>query len=252
MLLAAPRLTRRGDPGSSALARILVATALDRTPDAERIWLERIEERRGGLAENTSEISGEYGAGPDIESGRWVRSEAKIGINVGVALMSITALWGRFLLKLVHGLAPGSALELGTAFGISTSFQAAGLELNGRGRLITLDAAADWGEVAQQGLAELGLEGRVERRVGWIDETLEAALADGAPIDFAFVDAEHQGTPTIRYFERMLPHLAPRAVIVLDDIAFDREMRSAWATLRRHPRVDRGLDLGRMGLIALR
>ncbi|HEX6116099.1 MAG TPA: class I SAM-dependent methyltransferase [Solirubrobacterales bacterium] len=251
MLLAAPRLAVSGDPTRRTLGRILAATALDRLSPAERAWIERVEARRRVLAEDGAEVRAEFAAGPDSASGLRTRSEERILLRLGVAFMSITDLWGRFLLKLVHELGPASALELGTAFGISTAFQAAGLELGHRGRMVTLDAAADWGEVAQQGLDELGLAGRVERRLGWIHETLGDAVADAAPVDYVFVDAEHQAEPTIRYFELMLPRLAPGAVVVFDDISFNREMRRCWGTIRRHPAVLVALDLGRMGVVAV-
>jgi predicted O-methyltransferase YrrM len=251
MTLAAGRLARAGDPALRSLARTLRSTAFGRHGPGEPEWIERIEARRRSLAADDKRISAEYVKGPDPATGRGVRSEEDIQLGIGVAFMSITSLWGRFLLKLVHERAPESVLELGTAFGISTAYQAAALELNGRGTLTTLDAAADWGRVAQEGLEELGLEGRVDRRVGWIDETLPAALADRAPIDFAYVDAEHEAEPTIGYFEAILPHLSAGSFVVFDDIAFGPGMRSAWRAIRRHPRVSVSLNLGRMGVIAL-
>lgn len=222
MALVSPRLGRDGDLAAPALAGAAAAGAFGRLAAGERAWLDRVEARRARLADR----------------------------GVGVDFMSVPPLWGRFLLRLARELAPGSALELGTAFGISTAFIAAGLELGGGGRLITLDASEEWGEIAAEGLTELALDGRVERRLGWIDDTLAPALAEAAPVNLAFVDAEHQAEPTVRYFDAMLPHLAPGAVVVFDDIAFNREMRSGWRTIRRHRGAARALDLGRMGAVS--
>ena len=46
-------------------------------------------------------------------------------------------------MRLVRELRPHSCLELGTGVGVSAGYQAAAMELNGVGRLLTLDGSAD-------------------------------------------------------------------------------------------------------------
>src|SRR5207244_11323243 len=111
--------------------------------------------------------------------------------------------------------------------GISASYEAAALELNGVGRLLTLDGSAEWAAVAEEGLSSLGL-GRVEFSVGPIGGTLPDALERSAPIDYAFVDAEHTEEATVGYFESIVPHMSPQAMMVFDDIPWSRELRRAW------------------------
>ena len=253
MATVAPRIVVHGDQPARALARALWSTAFDRVPPEERAWIERIEERRGVLADSSGvEIRANLTAG-SAEGSEWATPfEDAIPLGGASMFMSIPALWGRFLLRVVRELAPRCALELGTAFGISTAFQAAALELNGEGTITTIDAAHDWGVVAERGFVELGLQARVDRRLGQIEDVLGEVLESAAGrLDFAFVDAEHQGPPTLRYFEQMLPHLSERAVVVFDDIAFNRHMYSAWRTIKRHPGVGIGVNIGRMGLVTL-
>ena len=136
-----------------------------------------------------------------------------------------------FLIRLVRELAPVTSLELGTGLGISSAYQAAGLELNGRGELTTLEGARAWAEVAEQGLSSLGLAERCRVEVGPIDETLEPVLNRIAPIDYAYLDADHSEEATVKHFEAVLPHMARGGVVVLDDVAFSWDMWQAWTRI---------------------
>ena len=251
MLAAAARAASRRSPTARALARALTTTALGRIGAAESGWIERIEARRRDLESRQVEIRSGVGTADGRLPG-WASGFAReIPLWGATMMVSVPPLWGRFLLRLVRELEPVAALELGTAFGISSLFQAAGMELNDRGRMLTLDAAGEWGAVAVEGFEALGLERRVALRVGELGETLAPAAAEIAPVDFAFVDAEHEGPATRDHFEAMLPHLADRAVVVFDDVWEPREMREAWGAIRRHERVGEALSLGRMGIVVL-
>lgn len=225
MAASVPRLAGRGDRSSRAIARALRTTALGRMPREERDWIARIDARRQRV------------------------DELALEIDPICAFFSVPGIWGRLQLRLVRELAPRRALELGTAFGISAAFQAAALELNGGGRLVTLDREPRLAELAQQTFDELGLAGRVEQRVGAIAETLPDLAREITPIDYAFLDAEHTEQATIAAFETILPELADGAVVVVDDIRLNADMGRAWAAIRANPRVGVGLDLRRFGIV---
>jgi hypothetical protein len=70
-----------------------------------------------------------------------------------------------------------------------------------------------WAAVAEEGLSSLGL-GRVEFSVGPIAGKLPDALERSAPVDYAFVDAEHTEEATVGYFESIVPHMSPQGVMV--------------------------------------
>ena len=244
---AAPRARRA--PRGGAIAAALAATARGRFDPVERVWLERIEERRRELTSRREEIrSGVAPEGGDVPS--WARGFAgSIPLWGATVMVSIPPVWGRLLFRLVRELRPARTVELGAAFGISALFQAAALELNGEGETVAIDAARDWAAVAEEGFAALGLERRTRMRVGLLEDVLAEVIEGGAPVDFAFVDAEHEGPATRRHFDALVPHLAPGAVVVFDDVWTPREMRDAWRAIRRHPAAKASLGLGRMGLV---
>jgi predicted O-methyltransferase YrrM len=250
MLGRLPRVARRHDPTSRALAQALRGAALNRLRSDEREWVTRIEARRSELASDASMVRPEFETTPETERAVF-RDGGEPAPIWGIAeLFSISPLWGEFLLRLTRELAPRSSVELGTALGLSTAYQAAGLELNGTGTLTTFEGAKAWAAVAEQGLSDLGLSERATVEVGPIDETLPRALTRIGPIDYAYLDADHTEEATVKHFDTILPHMAPGGVAVLDDIAFSREMSRAWHAIRRRDRVSTSLALGRMGVLA--
>jgi predicted O-methyltransferase YrrM len=247
MLAAIPRLGKggeaaRGRHGSRALKRALGATALGRVTSEERAWVERIEHRRRELTSELAVARAWIPSNSDTEG-----SEAMaVPIRYAAAMVSLPKVWCMFLMRLVRELAPRSCLELGTGFGISGAYQAAALELNGAGQLITLEAATDFAQVAERGFSSLGLERRAGVRVGPIGETLDGVLANAAPIDCAFLDADHTEHATLESFHAILPHLSDGAVVVFDDIRWTGVKR-AWAAITNDPLVRTAAGVWRVG-----
>ncbi len=81
--------------------------------------------------------------------------------------------------------------------------------------------------------------------VGNFSKTLGPALAALRPIDFMFIDGHHDRDATLRYFEQARPFLAPKNVVVFDDIDWSDGMREAWAQIKQETQ---GYALGNVGL----
>lgn len=243
MAAAGARLTGHSDRSARAVAAALRSTALGAFPPEERAWIERIEAQRRRLPSDAVAVSRERGGSPIRPDGEHL-SEAAAACE----WMSVPPASSRFLLRLVRELAPGSCLELGTGFGISTAYQAAALDLNEAGRIVSLDVAG-MTEIAAPALGRLGLADRIELVPGRIEETLAGALDGTAPVDYALLDADHTEEGTLRPFEALLPSLADGAVVVIDDINWTDEMRRAWARAREHPTVRLAVGARRLGVV---
>jgi predicted O-methyltransferase YrrM len=245
---------RGRDPASRALRAALSSSLLGRIPPEEREWSARIEAYRRELRASTAELTTpmlepvedlpSHGHELDVDLQRISR------VREDADLISIPRLWGVLLMRLVRQLAPASCLELGTGFGMSTLYQAAALELNGRGRLVTVDAAESRARMAMQTAADLKLD-RVEFRVGRIRDLLEDELRRAQPIDFGYVDANHTEAATIHYLESFLPHLASTAVLAFDDIPWTPEMRRAWRRIAADERVTAAVGVRRIGVCVI-
>lgn len=246
------RLIGRRDPTSRALARALRTTALGRIPEDERGWFAAIESHRRALVADQTDLPAGFEVG-QAPAPPWLArlNNGPTPISGLTQLCSVTSLWGLFQMRLVRELAPRSCLELGTALGMSAAYQGAALELNGAGRLITLDGARAWGAAAEQGLSALGLAGRAEVVIGPIDDTLAPVLERIAPVDYAFLDADHTEEATLRHFDMVLPHLSPGALVLLDDIHYSEGMWRAWMAIKQRNRVTLAIDLGRIGVVTV-
>jgi predicted O-methyltransferase YrrM len=237
---ALPAVVRRSDRTSRAIAAALRDTALGRLSGEERHWLARIEARRTQLPAMLTRSRDSVG-----HHGRLLEETTR-----AVRWMSIPPVWGRLLLRLVRELGARSCLELGTGFGLSAAYQAAALELNGEGRLVSFDQE-ELMEIASAGLDGLGLAARVGLVGGRIERTLTNELSRGGPVDFAFLDADHTEEGTLSAFDAIVPYLAGEAVVVLDDIGWTGEMQRAWAAVQGRDRVSATIGLRRVGIAVI-
>ena len=166
--------------------------------------------------------------------------------------MSLPSVWGRFLLRLVRELAPASAIELGTGFGLSTAYQAAahgaerprgGDELRRRGH--------DRDRRPRAGEAGARQRGPSWSAAGSSRRCRRASSGHGT-IDYALVDHDHTEAGTMAAFDQLLPRLAPGAVVVFDDIGWTDEMRRAWAAVATRERRRRARSaLRRLGVAVI-
>jgi predicted O-methyltransferase YrrM len=233
MLFAASRLRGRSDRGSRSIRHALRRTGTGRYSPDERAWLRRIEDRRRRIF-----------AGESAAAGRGDLASA-------LPWWSIPPVWGRFLFCLIRELEPSSCLELGAGFGVSGAYQAAALEVNGKGRMISLDQEESLARIAHEGIAELDIGARISLQMGPIGSTLAGVAAAVQPIDYAHIDAEHTEAATVSNFERILPYLDDKAVVVVDDIRLSTEMKRAWARISQGDSVILALGLRRLGIVVV-
>jgi predicted O-methyltransferase YrrM len=178
------------------------------------------------------------------------------GRTVADACMaSSSAARASLLFALMRSWRPRRAVELGTNVGIGSAYIASGLHEGGR--LLTVEGSPNRSSVAREWHRRLPLV-NVDYSVGSFDEVLPRELPRIGPIDAAFIDGNHQYEPTLRYFGWILEHAAPSALVVFDDIRWDRthglpgkQMLQAWQEVRMHPAVAASVDLGNIGLCAV-
>lgn len=240
------------DPTARLVGQAIVETWDRRLDSSERGWVERIEALRRELEADVTEIEYiDYGAGaPDSER---TRQEASAGITRQVRIGEVCRtgskppLWCLLLFKLVRRLQPGVCLELGSCLGISAAYQAAALELNQRGKLISLEGSPALAERARRHLERLGL-GRAGIVAGRFQDTLDSVLSSHRPVDYAFIDGHHDEQATGAYFAAITAATAQPALLVFDDIEWSAGMRRAWQRIAADPAVSLSIDLHQIGI----
>jgi predicted O-methyltransferase YrrM len=121
---------------------------------------------------------------------------------------------GRLLGLLVFSAGAERVLELGTYSGYSALSMARGLPPGGH--IDTCEREPRHAEVARRYIERSAYKDRITVHVGPAMETI--ARLDG-PLDFVFVDADKPGYDA--YYEAVLPKLAPRGLIVFDNMLRD-------------------------------
>jgi caffeoyl-CoA O-methyltransferase len=125
--------------------------------------------------------------------------------------MMTGALEGQFLEMLVFALQPRLVLEIGTFTGYGAISMARALPADGR--VITCDVDETTNAIARRFAASAGVADRIDFRIGPAIETIGSL--DG-PFDFVFIDADK--TNYRNYYEAVLPKLAPRGLIAIDNV----------------------------------
>ncbi|HEY6151216.1 MAG TPA: class I SAM-dependent methyltransferase [Gaiellaceae bacterium] len=117
---------------------------------------------------------------------------------------------GRFLELLVFGLGAKRVLELGTYSGYSSLSMAAGLPEGGH--IDTCEFDETHAEVARRYIARSPYADRITVHVGPALDTIEQLEGE---FDFVFIDADKENY--LNYYEALLPRLAPRALMAIDN-----------------------------------
>lgn len=249
------QLASHPDPKLKSIGIALQETLDDKLSADEENAIARIEQRRSALLRSDASISViDYGAGPS--SSNRTRAEMEQGVTVTVSITdtataSKSRFWATILFKIVRKLEPQSCLELGTCVGISASYQAAALKLNGKGTLVTLEGAPEVAKLAEETFATLQIE-NATIITGPFHKTLAGAMQASKPLDYFFNDGHHDHDAVIRYFNESIPYLTENAVIIFDDISWSKGMRKAWEAIENDARVWASIDLDSIGIALLR
>lgn len=160
--------------------------------------------------------------------------------------------FGRLLFRMVQYYQPGNILELGTCFGITTSYLSFG---NENARVFTMEGARQIAGVAKRDFEKLSLK-NIELIEGNFDHTLPSFIQEikekKQALDFVFIDGNHRYEPTVRYFHALLPQLNDDSVLIFDDIHWSEEMEKAWHEIRTQKSVTLSIDLFFIGIVFFR
>jgi predicted O-methyltransferase YrrM len=149
---------------------------------------------------------------PDDEA---LQGALEAAAAAGLPQIQVSPPQGKLLQMLARLQGARTVLEFGTLGGYSTILLARALPAGGR--LITLEANAEYAEVARGSIERAGLGEVVDLRVGPALETLPALEDEGAgPFDLTFIDADKVNTP--HYFAWALDRSRPGSLIVADNV----------------------------------
>jgi predicted O-methyltransferase YrrM len=143
-----------------------------------------------------------------------LRAAVAAGEASGLPSIQVSPPQGKLLAQLVRLVGARRILEFGTLGGYSAILMARALPPEGR--LITLEARAEYAEVARESIERARVGDRVEVRVGPALELLPGLEEEGEPFDLVFIDADKVNTPN--YFAWALDRTRPGGLIIADNV----------------------------------
>lgn len=199
-----------------------------------------IEQQRKALLKNSNLIEVEdFGAGSSI-----IKSNKRM-----VSAIASTSLkskkYAQLLFRIVNYYQPATMVELGTSFGISSSYLALG---NVKGQVYTCEGSSSIAAIAQNNFTKFGLQ-NIHLIKGDFASTLSPLLNKLKEVDLAFVDGHHQKKATLDYFNLLLHHSKSSSILIFDDIHWSAGMEEAWAVIKAHPSVTLTIDLFFIGIV---
>ncbi len=156
--------------------------------------------------------------------------------------------FAQLLFRIVQHYKPKTIVELGTSFGITSSYLAFG---HSDAKLYTLEGAPAVAGIARQNFLDLGIR-NVELLEGDFSITMPLLFSRIHQVDLAFIDGNHRKKPTLEYFHALLKYATAYSILIFDDIHWSREMEEAWAAIKAHESVTLTLDLFFIGIVFLR
>ena len=175
-----------------------------------------------------------------------LRAAREAGDAAGMPAIEVSAQHAKLLSLLVRMSGARRVLEIGTLAGYSTISLARAV--GPEGSVVTLEYEPAHAEVAQQNLDRAGVADRVEIVVGAALDSLPG-LADRAPFDLVFIDADKENN--VAYVEWAIRLGRPGTVVVVDNIARSgrvlepapgdaqaQAVRAMFDMMGAHPRLD--------------
>lgn len=203
-------------------------------------WYDIIETGRQRLLKQPAQIEVEdFGAGSAV-----IKTKMRIVADIATSSLKPKK-YAQLLSRIVNHYKPVNIVELGTSFGITTSYLAAG---NAGGKVYTVEGSAAIAEIAQKTFERTGFK-NIELLAGNFNKVLPDLLTRLQSVDLAFVDGNHRKEPTLNYFKQLLAHSNHSAILIFDDIHWSADMEAAWAEIKQHPSVTLTVDLFFIGLV---
>jgi predicted O-methyltransferase YrrM len=201
-----------------------------------------IEQQRKILLNDATVIEVEdFGAGSSV-----IKINKRIVKNIAQSSLKPKK-FSQLLFRMAQYYQPKTILELGTSFGITTAYLAAG---NTTAKVYTCEGAKNIATIAQQTFNNLHLK-NIALTEGDFTNTLPPLLAQLKNIDFAFVDGNHRKAPTLNYFQQLLNYSTASTILIFDDIHWSAEMEEAWEQIKQHANVTLTIDLFFIGIVCI-
>ncbi len=192
-------------------------------------------------SEQTIQIT-DFGAGSSINNSqkRKIKDVARNSAK--------NAKFGQLLYRICKFYKPQNIIELGTSLGISSCYLA---KANPNSKVFTFEGCTETAAIASGNFKKLDIE-NISIAIGDFNNTLTAKLEGIGKVDLAFIDGNHQETPTVSYFEEILKFANNDTIFIFDDIHWSCGMETAWNYIKSHQKTTLTIDLFFVGIVFMK
>jgi len=200
----------------------------------------KIEELRKELLKNNKTIEVEdFGAGSAV-------IPFKNRVIKDIASSSLKKKkYSQLLFRIAKYFQSKTIVELGTSFGITTSYFACA---NAESKVFTFEGAKSIAKIASENFQKAGLI-NIQMVEGDFRKTLSNTTAKIENVDLLFIDGNHRKDPTLEYFNFFLSKSTSNSIFIFDDIHWSEEMEEAWKLIQENEAVTLTIDLFFVGLV---
>ncbi len=151
----------------------------------------------------------------------------------------------KLLYKVADYFECNNILELGTSFGITTSYLC---KARPDALVNSIEGNSKVAGMANNIFESLELK-NIRLHIGDIDNLLIPVLENIDAPDLIFLDANHTKNATIKYFNILIDYIDDNSLLIIDDIYWSNGMEKAWNEICDHHKVSVTVDLFYMGLV---
>lgn len=190
---------------------------------------------------NTIDVT-DFGAGSKVFKSN-KRAIAQIAKTAG-----ITSKRAELLFRITHYFKPNEVLEIGTSLGLATASLALG---NPKGKITTIEGCLETAKIAQNQFQNFQLS-NITSEVTEFENYLDHLKKENLSFNLVYFDGNHSKKATLTYFEKLLPTITNQTVWIFDDIHWSADMKEAWESIKKHPKVSVTIDTFQWGLVFFR
>jgi predicted O-methyltransferase YrrM len=155
---------------------------------------------------------------------------------------------GSFFTWITRKRMPDYVVEIGSAYGVSGMYWAAGIEINGKGKFITFEANELWQPIAHKNIGLI--TSKFSSFCGAVEDNFNKMSLDNRKIDIIFIDAIHKKEEVNAQLMLFKPYLRSGSLVIIDDINFSSDMKIYWDNLSVEKFVMASIEVkGRLGII---
>jgi predicted O-methyltransferase YrrM len=202
-----------------------------------------IEKQRQVLLNDKTVIEVEdFGAGSTV-----IKTKQRVVKDIAASSLKPKK-YSQLLFRMIQFYNKKNVLELGTSFGITTTYLASA---KNNPAVTSMEGSQSIANIAQQSFDALQLK-NIHIIKGDFEKTLSPFLENAGTIDFAFLDGNHRKIPTLQYFQHILSNSTAEIIVVFDDIHWSKEMEEAWEEIKMQEAVTLSIDLFFIGIVFLK